>query len=216
MKLYIKNQHHFFDNLVSFISSLCCLGIGLRNHHIIATGTYPEKGRLLEALSLFYNKDRELKLQGISTTSNLELIIKPYELLNTLASNTWPNEIRFDESQLSDETKGMKQPVNIPVSFLLHSQLIKAVFIAYYEQFSLDIKAKYGRIQNWPSVWNFGRVIRNAFVHNGIITIRDPKSPPVAWGKLSYSAADNGKSILYVDLAVVEIILLMEEMDSHL
>jgi len=216
MKLYTKSQHYFFDYLVGFIGSLCCLGIGLRNHLIISSGSYPEKDLLLEALSLFYNKDRELKLQGISTTSNLELIIRPYELLNTLAINIWPSEIKFEESPLSEETKGMRQPVNIPVSFSLHAQLIKATFIAYYEQFSLEIRRKYGTIHNWPSVWDFGRVVRNAFVHNGIITIRDPKSPPVTWGKLSYSAANNGQNILYIDLAVVEIILLMEEMDSHL
>jgi hypothetical protein len=215
MKRYTKSQHNFYDYLVNFISSLC-LGIGLRNHRIISSGTYPDKGRLLESLSLFYNKDRELKLQGISTASNLELIIRPYELLNTLASDIWPTEIKFDESPLSDETKGMRQPVNLPVTFLLHAQLIKSTFIAYYEQFSLVIKMKYGTIQNWPSVWNFGRVVRNAFVHNGIITIRDLNAPPVSWGKLSYSAANNGQNILYADLAVVEIILLMEEMDSHL
>jgi len=216
MKLYTKSQHNFFDYLISFISSLCCLGIGLRNHLIISSGKYPNEGLLLGALSPFYNKDRELKLQGISTASNLELIIRPYELLNNLARNIWPTEIKFDESPLSDEAKGMRQPVELPASFYLHAQLIKASYIAYYEQFSLEIKRKYGTIQNWPSVWDFGRVIRNAFVHNGIITIRDLNAPSVSWEYLSYSADNNGQNILYVDLAVVEIILLMEELDSHL
>jgi len=216
MKRYTKSQHKFFDYMVTFLSSLCCIGIGLRNHRIISSGTYPNKVVLPVLLSLFYNEDRELKLQGISTASNLELIIRPYELLNALASNIWPTEIKFDESPLSDETKGMRQPVNLSATDLLHAQLIKSTFIAYYEQFSPVIKMKYVTIQNWPSVWKFGRIVRNAFVHNGIITIRDLNAPPVSWGKLSYSAANNGQKILYVDLAVVEIILLMEEMDSHL
>ena len=216
MKRYTKSQHKFFDYMVTFLSSLCCIGIGLRNHRIISSGKYPAKVVLPILLSPFYNKDRELKLQGISTTSNLELIIRPYGLLNDLANNIWPTEIEFDESPLSDETKGMRQPVNLSATDSFHAQLIKSTFIAYYEQFSLVIQKKYGTIQNWPSVWHFGRVVRNAFVHNGVITIRDPKAPPVSWEKLSYSAANNGQNILYVDLAVVEIILLMEEMDSHL
>lgn len=215
MKRYTKSQHNFYDYLVVFIGSLCCLGIGLRNHRIISSGTYPEKAPLLETLSLFFNKDRELKLQGISTVSKLELIIRPYELLNSLASNIWPTEIKFDESPLSDETKGMRQPVNLSVTDSFHAQLIKSAFIAYYEQFSLVIEKKYVTIKNWPSVWSFGRVVRNAFVHNGIY-FSNSKSPSVSWKTLTYSPSDNGRQILYIDLAVVEIILLMEEMDSYL
>lgn len=213
---YYTNQYKFFDYLVSFIASLCCLGIGLRNHHIISSGSYTKTGQLLGALSPFFNKDRELKLQGIAKVSNIELIIRPYELLNSLANNIWPTHIEFGESPLSSETEGMRQPGDYTASFALHAQLIKSTFIAYFEQYSLEIKRKFGATQNWPSVWDFGRVIRNAFVHNGVITIRNANAPSVSWGNLSYSAANNGQNILYSDLAVAEIILLMEEMDSHL
>ncbi len=204
MRRYTKSQHKFFDYLVTFLGSICCLGIGLVGHR---SGKF----------NLFYNKDRIFNIQGIATTTNLEFHFHPYGLLNSLAANIWPSSIEFEESPLSGETEGMKTPIQLSTTFMLHSQLIKSAFIHYFESFRPIIEAKYGKsTQLWPSVWNFGRVVRNAFVHNGVIYFNKRTSPSVSWKTLTYSPSDNGRQILYIDLAVVEIILLMEEMDSHL
>ena len=68
--------------------------------------------------------------------------------------------------------------------------------------------------QGWPMIWNFARVIRNAFAHEGKITFRNPTAPSVSWRTLSYSPANNDRQILYQDVTAVEVILLMQDMDA--
>jgi len=63
-------------------------------------------------------------------------------------------------------------------------------------------------------VWNFGRIVRNAFVHGGKIDFKNKRAKPVSWRNLSYSPADNGRQIIFQDLTAVEIIILMEDMDA--
>jgi len=66
---------------------------------------------------------------------------------------------------------------------------------------------------NWPSVWNFGRIIRNAFAHGGEINFSNPNASKVKWKTLAYDASFNGRNIMYNDITPVETIFLMDEMD---
>lgn len=71
-------------------------------------------------------------------------------------------------------------------------------------------------------MWQFGRVIRNAIAHNGKIFFECSKAPPVHWltvGYLvGYSYSDNElkRQLLYEEITGVELILLMEDIDSVL
>jgi hypothetical protein len=81
----------------------------------------------------------------------------------------------------------------------------------------LAIEEKFGKeVESWPNVWNFARLVRNAFSHGGRIKISNPKTPKIIWRELEYDYFSNGKSIMYSDLTAVELIFLMIEMDSHL
>jgi hypothetical protein len=53
-------------------------------------------------------------------------------------------------------------------------------------------------------------------VHRGKIKFDNAAAQPVAWRTLQYSPGDNGKVILFQDVAYVEVISLMEEMDAAL
>lgn len=68
----------------------------------------------------------------------------------------------------------------------------------------------------WPEVWNFSRVVRNAASHGGRINWRNQKSPAVTWRHLSYSAADRNKTVICGDLDVADLILLMLDMNDEL
>jgi len=63
---------------------------------------------------------------------------------------------------------------------------------------------------------NFGRVVRNAFAHGGLINIENPNSQPVSWRGLTYGPQHHGRQILYTDVTPVEVIFLMDEMDKLL
>jgi hypothetical protein len=140
-----------------------------------------------------------------------ELVFSPYELLRTLALDSWPSKIELHEGLSYDRKRvfGLSSRGHRN----LISQIIGASFIRYYESLKGQIQAQDGNTNNWPTAWNFARVIRNAFAHGGMINITNPKSRGVSWG-LSYSPISNGRQVLFQDLALGDIIFLMEDMDT--
>jgi hypothetical protein len=93
--------------------------------------------------------------------------------------------------------------------------MIESAFVRYFESLRPTIEANHtADPQQWPSALNFARVVRNAFAHGGQITFRSLTAPGVSWRSLTYTPADNGRQILYQDMTAVEIILLMQDMDS--
>jgi hypothetical protein len=82
------------------------------------------------------------------------------------------------------------------------------MFLQYYETWANEV-------QGLDMVWQFGRVVRNACAHDGKIRIQNPKAASVNWRTLSYSSADNGH-LIFDDFTAVEMISLMEDMDSAL
>lgn len=68
----------------------------------------------------------------------------------------------------------------------------------------------------WPAVWNFGRIVRNAASHGGRLDWRNSKAPPISWHHLDYSTSEHGRQIICGDLDVADLLLLMLEMDAEL
>lgn len=100
---------------------------------------------------------------------------------------------------------------------MVHGKIIQSTFSQYYENIKSTIEEKFGKeVENWPNVWNFARVVRNAFSHGGRIKISNSKAPKIVWRELEYDYYSNGKSIMYTDLTAVELIFLMIEMDTHI
>ncbi len=95
--------------------------------------------------------------------------------------------------------------------------MIANAFVQYFEaNRSLAVQKYTTNTQAWPPIWNFGRVVRNALSHGGMVDFRNPNAAPVSWRSLSYGPAQNGRQLLYQDITSVELILLMEEMDAPL
>jgi hypothetical protein len=200
-RVYSKTQHTFFDELITMLISLRSFGLAADIHsHGHARG-----------LSF---KRRAIALGGL--TVPIDLKFYPYTSLRMLAANRWPSKITLHEKPL-----GSSMPRNVGV--VLRSRHVKtvttlltqAVFIRYFETHRPSVEATYGNTSGWPAVWNFARAIRNAFAHGGNIHFRSHE-PNVSWRGLTYGVSDNGRQIFHVDIAYVEIILLMEEMDAAL
>jgi hypothetical protein len=96
-------------------------------------------------------------------------------------------------------------------------QSVSAFFGEFFEAYKDWVESQIGKDPyTWPSVWNFGRVIRNSGAHNGVIYFVNPKANPVRWQNLEYGPTDNGRPVLFNDMAVGDFIALMLEMSEVL
>lgn len=144
-----------------------------------------------------------------------EYVLYPRELLLALSQDTVPASIELHEGKVV-----LRQPrvrLTSPSHKHLASQIIEGAYLRYYENYVGRVRSKYGNdSKEWPAVWNFGRVVRNAFGHGGAIDIHNPQSPPVTWYSITYSHSDNGRQVLFNDISICDVIFLMEEMDAEI
>ena len=196
---YHRSQHRFFDSLVTFIAGASSLGIALdAQKNGIAQG---------------YTPTQYLALTGNPTVSGSEFHFYPYSLFSTLANNDWPALLVLEEYPIKQFP--VIYPLNLIGLQVVHGAMVANAFVKFFEETRSLVETKYStETQKWPAVWNFGRVMRNALGHKGVIKIDNPNAQPVSWSKLSYSPSDNGKPVLYHDVTAVELILLMEDMDA--
>ena len=194
------NSQGFFDELVTLLAGISTMAVG--------TGVI-QKGRAPEVVP-----GAGMTLYG---RLDIDLQFNPYDVLHPIAEGEWPTtldvedtprEVRDSPPATMEKLKGTKR---------YYSKLISGAFVTYFESHRDAVEGKYGKqTTGWPDVWNFGRIIRNAFSHSGKVHFENPKAAPVSWKTLAYGPSDNGRAILYVDVTVVDIILLMEEMDALL
>lgn len=198
MRIYTSTQHRFFDHLVVFLGSLCGLSMGI--------------GLQRFGKQVPIEQENNIIIQGRANVSGVEFIFYPYNLMQALANNSWPETLEIHESSLVSDPKimGFQRAGLRGIS----ATLIQSAFVHYFEASLPDVEAKYGRNkQSWPSIWNFGRIVRNAFAHGGTIHFTNNKAKPVKWKTLCYAPEQNGRQIVFQDLTPVEIIILMEELD---
>jgi hypothetical protein len=196
---YLQSQHRFFDSLVAYIASTSSLDIAFAAQKY---GNSPG-----------FSPTEYVALTGNPTVSGVELHFFPHYILSTLVDNGWPTTLVLDEHPINQQP--VAHPMNLTGLQGVHGAMIANAFVKYFEETRSLAQKKYSTdTQRWPSVWNFGRVMRNALGHKGAIKIDNPNAQAVKWRALSYSPSDNGKAILYHDVTAVELILLMEEMDA--
>jgi hypothetical protein len=144
-----------------------------------------------------------------------QLRIYPSQILGLVSKNIWPLQIEIIKESLVQFARG--DPTSINCLQKVHGTLIESSFSQYYENYKLDIEKIFGKeFNNWPSEWNFARIVRNAFSHGGKIKIDNPKANKVTWKNFEYDFHSNGTILLYNDLTAVELIFLMIEMDNYL
>lgn len=201
---YQEDEHGFFPELVRLAISLSAVGIAFELHK---TGT-----------SKPYGPHQPMVLEGKLGVSGLEIHFYPNLLYRHLLSPTGhqPRCMKVLKKPIA------KSPPDHPIKLnkvqLLMARLVGDAFVSYYERHvdvveSIWDKEKKG---NWPSVWKFGRAMRNACAHNGLIYFKYKGHPGVSWQNLKYDYNDNDRRALFDEISGVELILLMEEMDAEL
>jgi hypothetical protein len=144
--------------------------------------------------------------------ANMRLTWAPAPLLQLVCANQKPSIIEFTEepNPLSDAGNLALGAID-PLLFSFGQSLITN----YYERYLDQIGDTFGKdMTNWPSVWNFGRVIRNAMSHGGRINIRNPNAAPVKWRGLSYSSKENGRLILHTDIWPGDLYYLLRDLEA--
>lgn len=198
---YLQSQHRFFDSLVAFTASVSSLGIALDAQK--------------NGSSTGFSPNEYITLTGNPAVAGIEFRFFPHNNLSTLVSNGWPSTLMLEEHPINPQP--VVHPLNLTGLQGVHGAMIANAFVKYFEETQSLADEKYStNKQQWPSTWNFGRVVRNALVHKGTIRLDKPNAQPVAWRSLSYSPSDNGRVVLYHDVTAVELILLMEDMDAVL
>lgn len=200
-RIYTPQAHAFFDSLVAFISSVSALGIAFE----VQSGT-PAKP---------FGPHETVAISGLPAVAACEFHIYMGPVLVELLANRWPTQVVIDEKPIAQ----IAPVYNTWLTGLqgVHGSMISNAFVQFFEANRARAESQFGtNTQSWPNVWNFARVVRNAFAHGGAINITNAKSSAVSWRSLSYDATRNGRQLLYNDLTAVEIILLMDDMNALL
>ncbi len=203
-----RDKHRFFDDLLTMLNSMSSLAAAME-----CVINEPSLSRI------FIDSSYPIAIYSVIEKKGLEF--HPYALLKIMSGNDkWPARfVEFTEVPYYD---GSLEQLN-PGAFALSSSsffhtielITQSAFIRYYETLVPEVEDKFGSDpQRWPSVWNFARVIRNAFAHGGKIYFQKPISPIVSWKTQTYSPSDNGRQIMGKDISHGDIILLMAEMDA--
>lgn len=199
--VYTPQSHRFFDNLVSFFAGVSSLGLAFQAQ--AGHSTHP-----------FHPTDY-IAIVGTSHVAACELHVFPAPILSCLLANQWPTRIEVHEIPINQSPPS--HPITLTGMQGVHGSMIASAFVQYFESNRKAVESKYSsNVQSWPATWNFGRVVRNALAHKGIINIQNANATPASWRTLTYGPAQNGRQLLYQDLTAVELILLMKEMDSLL
>lgn len=136
----------------------------------------------------------------------------PHHVVVPMLWNAWPARIEFVAFAAEPIPSGTVLSLGVLERYL--SGLGQALLTNFFENQKGFLKEVYGKAANWPRIWNFGRVVRNAMAHGGKIRIDD--GSVVKWRRLTYSGADNGRAIVNVDLWPADIFVLMKEMEAAL
>lgn len=95
--------------------------------------------------------------------------------------------------------------------------VVSPIFVNFYENSKPFLETTFGsNPAQWPELWNFARVVRNACSHGGKLSITNAKSRQVAWHHLMYEKSMNGQQIVGGDLAFGDLLVLMFELSDDL
>jgi hypothetical protein len=197
-QIYTSEGHRFFDNLVTFVASIASLGTAIELQKSTSARPYGPKDYLT--------------LSGLPNVAGCEFRIFPAPILSEILANRWPTTLSVDEVPICSAPQ--IHPIWLTGIQGVHGSMIANAFVQYFEATRDAVENKYTKnTQVWPSIWNFGRTVRNAFSHGGTVNIVNTNAAPVTWRTLTYGHAQNGRRLLYQDITSVELIILMREMD---
>jgi hypothetical protein len=198
MRTYKRSDHRFFDDLFGFLAAASAMGVTCELYGLGRHGGF--------------KRDDIVTIEGKPEASNLMLQYNPLPVVQSICSDQVPDLIEMNDIPLGPRPD---HPLELEHAATALATLLQAVYVHFFESTRSLVEAAHGRDPlAWPDPWNFGRVVRNAFSHRGVISINNNNAAPVFWKNVSYSARDNGRRVLFGDLWIADVIILMEELDA--
>jgi hypothetical protein len=194
-----RDQHRFFDDIVAMFTTL-------------VANTYTMKNHRLQVPHLF-TPDDYVWFQGMPKVSGIVVGVQALPLIQQQAHDTLPDQLDLVEKPLA----AVEIPGGISLNVLKRpsERVFASLYTSYFERGRRLVEARFGMdVSGWPAVWNFGRVVRNAFAHGGQVSITNPNALPVTWRGVTLGPAENGREIFFNDLAYAEIVILLSELDA--
>lgn len=201
---YREGEHGFFPELVRLVIALSGIGLAFELHNSGARAPY--------------RSDQSLVLEGKPHLSGIEIHFFPGVVYKDLLG---PEKIQTKSLRVVKRSIAgacPDYPIKLNKLQRLWARLVGDAFVSYYERHVAVASEGWGRMREdkWPSAWRFGRMVRNACAHDGRISFKSEFGPSVTWRTLRFDFRDNGRQLLFDELSGVELILLMEDMDSEL
>jgi hypothetical protein len=146
--------------------------------------------------------------------------VRTHSLMHGISSDRWPVELplfRFTPASPPDFHPHARDLFSGGMQQLI-SHLVGSAFLRYYEEKMESAKPLLGSSpRNWPPLWRFAWLIRNAVAHGGAFTINDSSFPATTWRTFSVSGADSGRNWFDMDAGLLgggDIVELVEELEA--
>ena len=138
------------------------------------------------------------------------IVWSPHHVIEPMVHNAWPKFVEFEFFRANAVSNGYLE-LGVLKHYLFG--IGQAMVTNFFEEQKGKLRTKYGDRRDWPDVWRFSWVLRNAMAHGGRIRIDDNSS--VNWKGLSYSKEDNGREINN-DIWTGDLFFLMKEMEEYI
>lgn len=199
--IYHSNRLH--RHLFTFIVSCYCI----QSHLFIINKNEKYKDLIFKENTDSLKEQERNRYIAYKTSKNI--ITHPYELIYEAIKNDRTNvpiTLTFEETETAPPI--VEELGTSGLSEIIASQIAQ-VFLSYWE----ENKPIFKKINNNPII-DFGKVLRDAFAHQGKIHITN--NTEVEHLGLKYDKTNNGRLIIHQDLSVADIINIMLDINSIL
>jgi len=138
------------------------------------------------------------------------LVWSPHHVIEPMIHNAWPKFVEFEFFRANNVSNGYLE-LGVLKHYLFG--IGQAMVTNFFEEHKDKLRTNYGDRKNWPDIWQFSWMIRNAMSHDGRIDIKEDRV--FSWKDLSYSKNDNGKEITS-DIWMGDLFFLMKEMEEYI
>ena len=204
VKTYERSEDAHFDDLVTLFISLASINT--------AVTCYANRGISNDPK----NPENAIHIGGRIATYSFHT----HDLMHGISSDSWPDRIqvfRFGRECPPEYRTGSRDVYNSGMQELV-GRVVGSAFLRYYE-WKLS-GARLSLPQNpreWPEVWRFSWLIRNAIAHGDRFAIDDPNFPETNWREFAVAPADSGRKWFDLDAVLLgggDVLELLEELEA--
>ena len=161
-----------------------------------------------------FGENQRILFEGAQGVCDAQIGFYPLNCIRKLFKNEWPETFELEYERLqTNETK--KYALETEMTYTI--QVLGGCFTQFWDKVVPIAETKFGGdISRYPPILNFARVIRNSFSHGNRIHFQNPLASSVHWKSIQYAPTDNGKVVLFHDMALADFIVLFDEVSDTL